>query len=88
MRSDPFVHIESIVTRPVGRGAEAFLAHTSGQLRRAAESLLAGRPDVAILTGFFVGSAAETDGPVGAVQLAAALRRLGGAARKIGRAHV
>jgi D-glutamate cyclase-like, C-terminal len=83
---DVVASIERVVARDVGRGSEALSRHTAGSLRRAATSLLAASDlDVAILTGFYVPGAqppaAETDGPVGAVQLAAAVLALGGRAR-------
>ncbi|MEU9826420.1 glutamate cyclase domain-containing protein [Micromonospora chersina] len=77
-----------IAARDVGRGSEALAVPTAGGLLTAARSL-AGRPapDAAVLTGFFISCAdppaAETDGPIGAVQLAAALRALGGQARLV-----
>jgi hypothetical protein len=82
---DVVAAIERAVARDVGRGSERLARHTLGSLRRAAESLLATpRLDVALLTGFFVPAAdppgAETDGPIGAVQLAAAVGALGGRA--------
>jgi hypothetical protein len=82
---DAIAALEQLVARDVGRGSERLAAHTTGSLRRAADSLLdASRLDVAILTGFYVPRAtppaAETDGPIGAVQLAAAIRALGGRA--------
>ncbi|MET8468079.1 glutamate cyclase domain-containing protein, partial [Micromonospora zamorensis] len=46
-----------------------------------------GTPDAAVFTGFFIPGAeppaAETDGPLGAVQIAAALRLLGGGCRLV-----
>lgn len=68
----------------VGRGMQHFRAVTDGNYRRAAASLAAD-PRVLIITGFFIPGvpvpAAETDGPVGAVQLAATVARIGGTAR-------
>src|SRR5690348_12587334 len=85
---DVVAAIERVVARDVGRGSERLARHTLGSLRRAAESLLATpQPEVAVLTGFYVPAAeppaAETDGPIGAVQLAAAVGVLGGQARII-----
>jgi hypothetical protein len=77
--------IERLVARDVGRGSELLARYTAGSLRRAATSLL-DTPSlkVGIITGFFVPAAdppaAETDGPVGAVQLAAAITAIGGSA--------
>jgi hypothetical protein len=83
--------LEGVAAREVGRGSAALAAHTSGSLCRAAASLAGAgstgsRSTVAvILTGFFIADArppaGETDGPVGAVQLAAALRLLGAEVR-------
>lgn len=79
-------HIERAMARDVGRGSEQLEAHTAGNLLRAAEALLA-RPQAQtlIITGFYVSaaraSACETDGPIGAVQLAAVLQALGGRVR-------
>jgi hypothetical protein len=83
---DVVAAIERLVARDVGRGSELLARHTAGSLRRAAVSLLdAPSPKVGIITGFFVPGAdppaAETDGPVGAVQVAAAITALGGSAR-------
>lgn len=83
---DVVAAIERLAARDVGRGSERLARHTLGSLRRAAESLLAApRLDVAVLTGFYVPGAdppaAETDGPIGAVQVAAAIGTLGGRAR-------
>lgn len=83
---DVVAAIERLVARDVGRGSELLSRYTAGSLRRAARSLLdTPRPKVCIITGFYVPGAekpaAETDGPVGAVQVAAALTALGGTAR-------
>jgi D-glutamate cyclase len=78
--------VERAVARDVGRGSGRLARYTAGNLRKAARSLLeTPAPHVAIVTGFYVPGApqpaAETDGPVGAVQLAAAIHTLGGSAR-------
>ncbi len=78
--------IERLVARDVGRGSEKLSRYTAGSLRRAAAALLdAPAVDAAIITGFFVPGAdppaAETDGPIGAAQVAAALVALGGRVR-------
>jgi hypothetical protein len=83
---DVVAAIERAVARDVGRGSEKLARHTAGSLHRAAVSLLdASRLDVSIITGFYVPAAeppaAETDGPIGAVQLALAIQALGGRAR-------
>src|SRR5690242_3262683 len=85
---DVVAAIERLVARDVGRGSERLARHALGSLRRAAESLLAApHLDVGLLTGFYVPAAdppaAETDGPIGAVQVAAAIIALGGQARII-----
>ncbi|MEU3456813.1 glutamate cyclase domain-containing protein [Micromonospora sp. NPDC006766] len=89
------MRVEEIVTelarvaaRETGRGSEALAVPATGGLLAAARAL-AGRPapDAAVLTGFFIPAAespaAETDGPIGAVQLAAALRALGSQVRLV-----
>lgn len=83
---DVVAAIERVVAQDVGRGSEALSRCAAGSLRAAAASLLAApKLDVAILTGFYVPAArppaAETDGPIGAVQVAAAVLGLGGRAR-------
>ncbi len=80
--------LESVAAREVGRGSATLAAHTTGSLYRAARSLsTTSALDVAILTGFFIPAArppaAETDGPLGAVQLAAAIQLLGGSVRLV-----
>jgi hypothetical protein len=82
---DVVAAIERLIARDVGRGSELLARYTAGSLRRAATSLLdTPQPRVGIITGFFVPAAdppaAETDGPVGAVQLAAAITALDGSA--------
>jgi len=83
---DVVAAIERLVARDVGRGSELLSRYTAGSLRRAATSLLDSPAlHVGIITGFFVPGAdppaAETDGPIGAVQIAAALVALGGSVR-------
>src|SRR5262245_20438698 len=70
--------LELAVSREVGRHTEQLATQAAGNLLRAAESL-AGARSVDVLTGTFMpeASAAETDGPPGAVALAAGLTRLG-----------
>ncbi|MEU4339121.1 glutamate cyclase domain-containing protein [Micromonospora lupini] len=79
--------LERVAAREVGRGSEALAAPAAGGLLAAARSLAAGAPDAAVFTGFFIPGAdppaAETDGPLGAVQIAAALRLLGGRCRLV-----
>lgn len=84
--SSAFSALERIASRDVGRGSERLAAHTVGSLERASVSVAqSDRLTVAILTGFFIpgatAPACETDGPIGAVQLAAAVHALGGSAR-------
>ncbi|MDG4829560.1 DUF4392 domain-containing protein [Solwaraspora sp. WMMD1047] len=86
--ADAVAALERVAARDVGRGSAALSRRTAGALRRAADSLLAEpTPEVAILTGCYIPTAhppaAETDGPLGAIQLAAAIGRLGGAARLV-----
>ena len=77
--------LANVCAAEVGRGSSRLARHAPGALRRAARSVL-DTPvlDVAILTGFYIPAAeppgAETDGPIGAVQLAAAVHALGGRA--------
>jgi hypothetical protein len=83
---DVVAAVERLVARDVGRGSELLARYTAGSLRRAAASLLdTPQPRVGIITGFYVPGAdppaAETDGPVGAVQVAAAVIALGGSVR-------
>ncbi|GAB3188230.1 uncharacterized protein DUF4392 [Micromonospora palomenae] len=78
--------LERTAAREVGRGSERLAVPAAGGLLAAARSLVAA-PDAAVLTGFYIPAAdppaAETDGPIGAVQLAAALRALGGEVRLV-----
>jgi len=76
--------VEGLVCRDVGRKTQELIAATSGELLAAAETL-AGAASVGLITGFFVPrgdvAAPETDGPVGAALLAAALAACGVPAR-------
>ncbi len=76
--------IEAQVCRDVGRGTQALIDATRGELAAAARSL-AGATSVGLITGFFVPrgevAAPETDGPVGTALLAAALAACGVAVR-------
>ncbi|NKC15495.1 MAG: DUF4392 domain-containing protein [Gammaproteobacteria bacterium] len=82
--------LENLLARDAGgRGIAALAAAARGQLAAAAHSLASHRapavaPAVAIVTGFYVPEgeppAAETDGPIGSVQLAAGLIKAGIAA--------
>jgi D-glutamate cyclase len=82
---DPFGEFERLAATEIGRGITALAAEASGGLGRAAHSIArAQRPYVAVITGFFLPRAtppaAETDGPLGAAQIAAAVEALGGTA--------
>lgn len=75
--------IQSRAALDVGRGSETMMTFTRGNLFRAARLLSVKRENRAlVVTGFFIPSAsrpaAESDGPVGAAELCAALRRIGG----------
>ena len=79
-RKSELAAIESIVCRDVGRATQQLIEATRGELAAAAESL-AQASSVGLITGFFVPrgdvAAPETDGPVGAALLAAALADCG-----------
>jgi hypothetical protein len=83
-RRSEFEAIEALVCRDVGRGTQALVDATRGQLASAARSL-AQATSVGLITGFFVPrgdvAAAETDGPVGTALLAASLAACGVPAR-------
>src|SRR5947199_8083862 len=76
--------VEALVCRDLGRGTQALMQATRGELADAARSL-ATASSVGLITGFFVArgevAAAETDGPVGTALLAAALSACGVATR-------
>jgi hypothetical protein len=82
-RSD-LAAVEARVCRDLGRGTQALIDATRGELAEAAQSL-ATASSVGLITGFFVPrgdvAAAETDGPVGTALLAAALAACGLAVR-------
>lgn len=76
--NNTFGLLESICARDTGRGSERLAQFTKGSLQRAAQSIAATpKATVVIITGFFIPEAvppaAETDGPLGAAQLAGAL---------------
>lgn len=81
--------IEAEAAHDVGRGSESLAVLTYGELFTAARSLVS-RPNMKalVVTGFYVPSAvtpaAETDGPLGALELCAALRVIGGDAWLVG----
>ena len=76
--------IEAQVCRDVGRGTQALIDASRGELAAAARAL-AGATSIGFITGFFVPrddvAAPETDGPVGVALLAAALAANGVAVR-------
>lgn len=74
--------LEKICGHDVGRGIKPLVKFATGGLLRAAHSLLEKRNlHVAIVTGFYLPHGtppgAETDGPIGCVQLACSLARVG-----------
>jgi D-glutamate cyclase len=78
--------IEALIQQEVGRNIAGLFRAASGGLWGAASALAsAPRLSVGLITGFYVPlgapPAAETDGPVGAAMLAAALRRVGATCR-------
>lgn len=79
-RRSEFEAIEALICRDVGRGTQALIDATRGELASAAQSL-AEATSVGLITGFFVPrgdvAAAETDGPVGTALLAASLAACG-----------
>ena len=83
-RRNEFEAIEALICRDVGRGTQALIDVTRGELALAARSL-AQATSVGLITGFFVPrgdvAAAETDGPVGTALLAASLAACGVGAR-------
>jgi hypothetical protein len=83
-RKSEFDAIEALVCRDLGRGTQALIDATRGELADAARSL-AGATSIGLITGFFVPrgdvAAPETDGPVGTALLAASLAACGLSAR-------
>jgi D-glutamate cyclase len=83
-RKSEFDAIEALVCRDLGRGTQALIDATRGELADAARSL-AGATSIGLITGFFVPrgdvAAPETDGPVGTALLAASLAACGLPAR-------
>ncbi len=80
--------IEALIQEEVGRNIDGLFAGSKGGLWYATSSLAAGtHQSVGILTGFYVPlgtpPAAETDGPVGAALLAAALTQAGVSCRLV-----
>jgi hypothetical protein len=79
-RSSVLGEIEALVCRDVGRGTQAMIEASRGELAAAARSL-SHATAVGFITGFFVPrddvAAPETDGPVGTALLAAALGAAG-----------
>lgn len=80
---EKFGILEEIASTEVGRGSAELSRNVRGQLGEAVVSLLgdSGNGEIWIITGFYLPKAtipaAETDGPLGAVQLACALEKLG-----------
>lgn len=75
--------IGEMAARDVGRGSETLMTFSRGSLFRAAWWLGGAMPARAlVVTGFYIPGAAhpaaETDGPLGALELCAALRACGG----------
>ncbi len=83
---DKIAQLQAIYAQDVGRGIQALVNVTQGELLGAASSIVNHpSPHVAIITGFFLPHTnppvAETDGLIGSVQLAASLIRNGGSVR-------
>ncbi|BAZ12249.1 hypothetical protein NIES4071_40790 [Calothrix sp. NIES-4071] len=79
---DKIAQLQAICARDVGRGIQALVNVTQGELLGAASSIVNhSSPYVAIITGFFLPHTnppvAETDGLIGSVQLAASLMHNG-----------
>ncbi|MEE8738203.1 MAG: glutamate cyclase domain-containing protein [Bifidobacterium sp.] len=74
--------LQTAAASDVGRGSETLMTFVRGDLFRAARMFAARRSRALVVTGFFIPKAAvpaaESDGPVGAVELCAALRAIGG----------
>lgn len=75
--------ISNLASRDVGRGSETLMTFSRGDLFRAARHLSCGTPTRAlVVTGFYIPKAkvpaAETDGPLGAIEVCMALRAIGG----------
>jgi hypothetical protein len=72
--------IESLVCREVGRNIVSLLSYTKNNLYNAAKSLTKAN-GVGLITGFYIPRseppAAETDGPLGTILLAAGLKSCG-----------
>lgn len=79
-RNDRLAAIEALVCRDVGRGTQALIDASRGELAAAAHALTHAT-SIGFITGFFVPrdgvQAPETDGPVGTALLAAALGACG-----------
>ena len=80
----------------VGRGSETLMTYSRGDLFRSARHLSGskeGRPARAlVVTGFYIPKAAqpaaETDGPLGALEVCMALRAIGGDAWPVSYTHL
>lgn len=81
--------LASVAATDTGRGMSRLMLPVADDLARAASMILGSAPNlrVGILTGFFIPRAqppaAETDGPLGAVQIASLINALGGTATLI-----
>jgi len=79
-KSKALTEIEALVCRDVGRGTQALIDASRGELEAAAQSLVHAA-GIGFITGFFVPrgdvAAPETDGPVGTALLAAGLAACG-----------
>ncbi|MCH4209325.1 glutamate cyclase domain-containing protein [Bifidobacterium sp.] len=75
--------IRTMAASDVGRGSETLMTFVKGDLFRVARRFASGASRKAlVVTGFYIPQAqrpaAESDGPVGAVELCAAMRAMGG----------
>ena len=84
--------IANMAACDVGRGSETLMTYSRGDLFHAARHLVSGRTGrsgrnglparALVVTGFFIPKAdqpaAETDGPLGALEVCMALRAIGG----------
>lgn len=74
-------HIQNAAAADVGRGSETMMTFARGDLFRAARWLKTGGHRAMVVTGFYIPQAehpaAESDGPVGAIELCEALRAIG-----------
>lgn len=82
--------IATAASTDVGRGSETLMTYSRGDLFRAARRL-ATKSRALVVTGFYIPlaavPAAETDGPLGALELCVALRAIGGDAWLVSDEH-